>query len=234
MATAFAVRVGMAVCTDGCAGGTCGKTHIQTFAPAAILAATAPAVANPYLNTNMSTAAAAATGTGGGGAEQQVCGHFVPRHCTDAEKRAENPWLQRLMDADHWLCSLYGDPQSAGWTEDSGVVEEEEDGDPQENVTLRRVRAEGLLGPNVDPGTAEDDCRSRYEPGTGFSSALFDARNGFNELNRYCHLWNQGSRFAFNHYWHWVCCLVRPGLSQGTHPLSSTRRRGSRKATASP
>ena len=125
-------------------------------------------------------------------------------------------------------------PQSAGWTEDSGVVEEEEDGDPQENVTLRRVRIEGLLGPNVDPGAAEDDRRSRYEPGTSFGSALFDARNGFNELNRYCHLWNLGSRFAFNHYWHWVCCLVRSGLSQGTHPLSSTRRRGSRKATASP
>jgi hypothetical protein len=23
------------------------------------------------------------------------------------------------------------------------------------------------------------------------------------------HLWNQWSRFAFNCYWHWVCCLVR-------------------------
>ena len=121
MATAFAVRVGMAVCTDGCAGGTCGKTHIRTFAPAAILAATAPAVANPYLNTNISTAAA--TGTGGGGAEQQVCGHFVPRHCTDAELRAENPWLQRLMDADHWLCSLYGDTihQNDGNHLDGGI-----------------------------------------------------------------------------------------------------------------
>jgi hypothetical protein len=74
---------------------------------------------------------------------------------------------------------------------------------------------EGLRDPNVDLGTNEDDCRSRYEVGTGFGSALFDARNGFNELNRYlmlwnvAHLWNQGSRFAFKRYRHWVRCLVR-------------------------
>ncbi len=51
---------------------------------------------------------------------------------------------------------------------------------------------------------AKDDSHSRYKEGTWFGSALFDARNGFNELNRYlmlwnvAHLWNQGSRFAFN------------------------------------
>jgi hypothetical protein len=106
-------------------------------------------------------------------------------------------------------------PQSAGWTEDSGVEEEEEDGDPRVNATLRRVRADGLLAPNVDPGAAEYDRHSRHEAETGFGSALFDARNGFNELNRYlmlwnmAHLWNQGSRFAFNRYRHWVRCLVR-------------------------
>ena len=82
-------------------------------------------------------------------------------------------------------------PQSAGWTEDSGVEEEEEeDDDPQVNATLRRVRADGLLAPNVDPGAAEYDRYSRYEAETGFGSALFDARNGFNELNRYLMLWN--------------------------------------------
>jgi hypothetical protein len=96
-----------------------------------------------------------------------------------------------------------------------GVEEEEEDSDPQVTATSRRVRAEGLLDPNVDPGAAEDDRHSRYEAGTGFGSALFDVRNGFNELNCYlmlwnvAHLWNQGSRFAFNRYRHWVCCLVR-------------------------
>jgi hypothetical protein len=95
------------------------------------------------------------------------------------------------------------------------VVEEEEDGDPQVNATLHCVRAEGLLDPNVDPGAAKDDHHSCYKAGTRFGSALFDARNGFNELNRYlmlwtmAHLWIQGSRFAFNCYQHWVRCLVR-------------------------
>jgi hypothetical protein len=78
-------------------------------------------------------------------------------------------------------------PQSAGWTEDLGVEEEEDEehGDPRVNATLRCVRADGLLAPNVDPGAAEYDRHSRYEAETGFGSALFDARNGFNELNRY-------------------------------------------------
>jgi len=70
------------------------------------------------------------------------------------------------------------------------VEEEEEDGDPQVTATLRRVRAEGLpLDPNVDPGAAKDD------------------RNLM--LWNVAHLWNQGSRFAFNRYRHWVRCLVR-------------------------
>jgi hypothetical protein len=65
-----------------------------------------------------------------------------------------------------------------------------EDGDPQVTATLRRAHADGLLDPNVDPGAAEDDRQSRYEAETGFGSALFDARNGFNELNCYLMLWN--------------------------------------------
>jgi hypothetical protein len=58
---------------------------------------------------------------------------------------------------------------------------------------------------------------------TGFGSALFDARIGFNELNCYlllwnvAHLWYQGSRFAFNRYRHWVRCLVR--TEPGTLPI---------------
>ena len=85
----------MAACTVGCAGGNCGETHVRTFVPAAILAAVAPAVANPYLNATTITAADA----GGGEAAQRARGHFVPRHCTDAELRAEDPQLQRLTDA---------------------------------------------------------------------------------------------------------------------------------------
>jgi hypothetical protein len=65
-----------------------------------------------------------------------------------------------------------------------------------------------MLGPGIDPGAAEDDSHSRYKEGTGLVSALFGARNGFNKLNRYlmlwneAHLWNWGSRFAFNRYRH--------------------------------
>jgi len=118
-------------------------------------------------------------------------------------------------------------PQLVGWTVDLGVEEEEEDGDPQVNATLRRVRAEGMLDPNVDPGAAEDDGHTRYEAGTGFGSALFDAKNGINELNRYlmlwnvAHLWNLGSRFAFICYRHWVCCLVRTEPGHPPHVIHS-------------
>ena len=87
----------------------------------------------------------------------------------------------------------------------------------------RRVRPEGMLGPGIDPGAAEDDSNTRYEEGAGFGSALFDARNGFNELNRYlmlwnvAHLWNRGIRFAFNRYRHWVRCLVQ--MEPGDPPI---------------
>jgi hypothetical protein len=47
---ASVARPGTVVCTDGCAGGTCVDGHAQTFVPAAIIVATAPAVANPLLN----------------------------------------------------------------------------------------------------------------------------------------------------------------------------------------
>jgi hypothetical protein len=74
-------------------------------------------------------------------------------------------------------------PQSAGWMEDS-FSEEEDDGDPSDNGTLmNRILAEGMLDPEVDPGVAEDASFTRYEQETGFGLALFDAHNGFNELN---------------------------------------------------
>jgi hypothetical protein len=116
---AAAARAGTAACTDGCAGGNCSKTHVWTFVPAAILAATAPAIANPYLNATTGTAA----DTGGEGAVQRARGHFVPCHCTDAELRAEDPRLQRLTNADHWLCSVYGNTihQNDGTHLDGGI-----------------------------------------------------------------------------------------------------------------
>jgi hypothetical protein len=72
-----------------------------------------------------------------------------------------------------------------------------------------------MLAPRIDPRAAEDTSFSCYKPGTGFGSTLFDAGNGFNKINRYlmlwnvAHCWNQWRWFAFNWYWHWVCCLVQ-------------------------
>ncbi len=48
--------------------------------------------------------------------------------------------------------------------------------------------------------------RLRYVPGSGFGTTLFDAKNGFNEVNWYLMLWTaanswtKASRFAFNRY----------------------------------
>jgi len=100
--------------------------------PAAILAATPPAVANPYLPAATALAAAtphlnvttgAVADAGGGGAAQRARGHFLPRHCTDAELRAEDPRLQRLTDADRRLCSVYSDTihQNDGTHLDGGI-----------------------------------------------------------------------------------------------------------------
>ena len=75
-AAAPAARVGAAVFADGCAGGTCGETHARTFVPAAILVATPPAVANPYIlaatalaiaNPHLNVTIGTAADAGGGG-----------------------------------------------------------------------------------------------------------------------------------------------------------------------
>ena len=131
-AAAPEARVGVAACTDGCAGGTCGEMHAWTFVPAAILTATPPAVANPYIfvatapaiatpHLNVTTGTAADAGEGG--AAQHARGHFLPRHCTVAELKAEDPQLQRLTDANHRLCSVYGNTihQNDGTHLDGGI-----------------------------------------------------------------------------------------------------------------
>ncbi len=48
MAAALVANPGTTICTDGCAGGTCVGGRAQAFVWAAILTATAPAVANRY------------------------------------------------------------------------------------------------------------------------------------------------------------------------------------------
>jgi hypothetical protein len=41
----------------------------------------------------------------------------------------------------------------------------------------------------TDPGKAADVSCSRYVPDSGFGTVLFDAKNGFNKVNRYLMLW---------------------------------------------
>ena len=83
----------------------------------------------------------------------------------------------------HVLWAIW--PQSAGWTKDGASVEED-DGDLSGDTTLwSRICTKGVLTPGTNPRAAEDATFSRYKPETGFGSALFDARNGFNEINHY-------------------------------------------------
>jgi hypothetical protein len=144
----------------------------------------------------------------------------------------EHPGLWSGIEANlHTVRAIW--PQSAGWLEE---LDDKDDALLCNKALWQRVRVDGMADPAVDPGATEDDHHSRYEWGLSFGSALFDARNGFNELNRYlmlwndAHLWNRVSWFAFNWYRHWVCCLVRS--EPGTQ--ASTQRRGSHKVTALP
>ena len=69
--------------------------------------------------------------------------------------------------------------------------------------------------PTTDPGKAADTSRLRYVPDSGFGTALFDTKNGFNKVNRYlmlwtaAHCWTKASRFAFNRYRHQNVVFVR-------------------------
>ena len=109
-------------------------------------------------------------------------------------------------------------PQSAGWLHDGSAADDGEGtaaGNNTEEDGAGNLVAISYRMEHADTGVDQDTSSSRYAPGTGFGAALFDARNAFNELNRYlmlwnvAHLWNQGSRFAFNRYRHWGMCLVR-------------------------
>ena len=121
--------------------------------------------------------------------------------------------------------------KSNGWTWDTGDKEEEEEEEEEDTQEDNKGSHNGgrvieecpvrpfttfLLAPHgVDPCAALDQSSSRCEPDTGFCCALFDARNGFNELNRYmmlwtvAHQWNGGSWFAINRYCHHICCIVQ-------------------------
>jgi hypothetical protein len=116
-------------------------------------------------------------------------------------------------------------PQSAGWERDGGEVTAPMPATEGTSMAVTRAR---------DPGEPEDVSRSRYVPDSGFGTTLFDAKNGFNKVNRYlmlwtaAHCWTKASRFAFNRYRHqntvyvrdrpgkppiWI--LSREGIAQG-------------------
>jgi hypothetical protein len=135
MAAASVARPGTAVCTDGCASGTCVDGHGRTFVLDAITAATALAVANPYLNSAHGTAADTGRADGGAIGGEDACayaptatagtvaegdappaggkvkgahGHFMPRTFMEEELHEANPRLQRLIAADRRLLGIFG------------------------------------------------------------------------------------------------------------------------------
>jgi hypothetical protein len=130
-AAALAAMAGMAACTDGCTGGTCSNGPARTFILDIILAATAPAVANPCLNFASGTAAdtsgaagdaaaarAATTalastvvvskGPSAGSDVQGMYGYFVPRTYTKEELRKVDLQLQQFTNVDCWLIGIFG------------------------------------------------------------------------------------------------------------------------------
>ena len=81
----------------------------------------------------------------------------------------------------------------------------------------------------TDPGKAADVSHSCYVPDSGFGTALFDAKNGFNKVNQYlmiwtaAHRWTKARRSAFNRYRHQNIVYVRdrpgkPSIQGGHRP----------------
>jgi hypothetical protein len=135
VAADMVARPGTAVCTDGCAGGICVDGHTQTFVPAAIIVATAPAVANPYLNSAHGTVADTSRGFRGAVGGGDVCAHapadtagttaegdtpptgsnmqgvhrhFEPHAFMEEELHGADLQLQRLTTADWRLLRIFG------------------------------------------------------------------------------------------------------------------------------
>jgi hypothetical protein len=78
-------------------------------------------------------------------------------------------------------------PQSAGWERDGGEVTAPLPA--TESTSKAVIRA-------TDPGEAAGISRSCYVPDSGFGTTLFDAKNGFSEVNRYLMLWTAAHRWT--------------------------------------
>ncbi len=104
----------------------------------------------------------------------------------------------------HAVCAVW--PQSAGWERNDGEMTAPLPA--TEGTSMAVIR-------ETNPGKAADVSRLCYVPDSGFGTALFDAKNGFNEVNQYlmlwtaAHCWTRASRFAFNRYCHQNTVYVR-------------------------
>jgi hypothetical protein len=180
MATAaLAARPSTAVCTDGCAGGTCSNGHAQTFVPAAIIAAMAPVVANPYLNSASGTAADTDRVVGGAVVDDTVPGDATTAIASTAKLGAASPAGSHVQGVH-------------GYSLPSAFMEEDlQEADPQlQQLTTAYQRLLGIFGDTVhlnngnhlDGGigaTKDAKWHQLYNRGTACSLPLYNLPNGW-------------------------------------------------------
>ena len=94
-------------------------------------------------------------------------------------------------------------PQSAGW---SVLTDDPRDDNGNIGPTISDFVTSD---PRINRDLAEDHADSRYTPDSGFGTALFDAKNAFQELNRYLMLWNVA------HLWNTEVALPSTGINTG-------------------
>ena len=153
-----------------------------------------------------------------------------------------------IEGATHAMLEVW--PELAGWfntagvegnNEDEGGNDEtsggEEDGTSQDDLepeelcpaTEERQEPTHPSFPEF-PILPKETESNAYVPGKGFGVLLVDARNAFNELNRYSMLWEVYhrcppiARFAFNRYRHHNLCFVRNEM--GEPPIIITSEEG--------
>jgi hypothetical protein len=99
-ATASVAQPGTAACTDGCAGGTCVDGRGQTFVLATIIAATALAIANPYLNSARGTAVDTGRVDGGAVGGENACA-YAPTAMAGTAAEGDTPPVSSNMQGAH-------------------------------------------------------------------------------------------------------------------------------------
>lgn len=118
-------------------------------------------------------------------------------------------------------------PASAGWFDEDDAVDGEATADddaapdtqafpesPHDGAGMEE-ELEEVEAEEAQPSYEATSEFDRYEVGVGFGTLLIDAKNAFNELDRYLmlwevyHRWNTSARFAFNRYRHQTIVYVR-------------------------